>query len=132
MLWAVLNLIAVSTIFIPYIGLVSASYEVGQTSALGLVAAFCICSIAVRFGLYIAEDYSFRRARILFVVSCVGNGFLYASLSWVQTPGWLLIWGSFAGVTEGILCVAIPKLTIHTVPIKWLGTAWTFVGRHSA
>ena len=73
MLWAVLNLIAVSTIFIPYIGLVSASYEVGQTSALGLVAAFCICSIAARFGLIMSEDHSFRRARILFVVSCFGK-----------------------------------------------------------
>lgn len=72
MLWAVLNLIAISTIYIPYIGLVSAAYEIGEISASRLVAAFCIVSIVARFALISTEDHGFRKTRLLFVVGCVG------------------------------------------------------------
>jgi uncharacterized membrane protein YkgB len=59
----------------------------------------------------------------LFLVS----GILWIILIWAETYGWLLVWSAAMGISEGIIVCIIPRVTLVTIPRKWLGHSWGWI-----
>jgi len=45
----------------------------------------------------------------------------------VETYGWLLVWCATMGIIEGIIVVLIPRLTLVTIPRRWLDHSWGYI-----
>ncbi|CAG7722802.1 unnamed protein product [Allacma fusca] len=126
LLWATVNLLAVITIYVPYLFLEAYAVMLGTDYAISLIVWFCLASILTRFAFMNSNDHTFGFNRTIFQVCCIGSGILYIFLNWAETYGWILVWGLATGALEGILTTCIPRVTLQTVPMKWLSSCWTW------
>lgn len=52
---------------------------------------------------------------------------MYLLLHEANTYGWLLVWALLAGLLEGIIVSSIPRVTLLTIPRRYIRCCWAYL-----